>query len=104
MTQEILHTCKRYIEDNNICSLQLYVTELLETPLTYVPDWSHLFHKSYLHACVKGRPEIAEWLRAELYPKMDPIQQIALRQVFPYGRHLLVRAARIEQIKLAAIA
>jgi hypothetical protein len=25
---------------------------------------------------------------------MDPLQQIALRQIFPYGRYLLARAER----------
>ena len=94
MTEEILRTCKRYIEEHNICALQVYVGELLDTPCSPSPDWPLLFHRCYLDACLKGLPRAADWLREELYPKMDPLQQIALRQIFPYGRQLLARAER----------
>ena len=52
-------------------------------------DWPTVFQKVYLHACLRGRGEIASWLQNIVYPMMDPIQKIALRQVFSYGRHLL---------------
>ena len=53
-------------------------------------DWA--FQKLYLHACLKGRKEIAEWLETSVFPTMDPIAQIALRQGFAYGRYLLRKA------------
>ena len=57
--------------------------------MRYDYDWPYVFHRVYLHACLKKKKEIAEWLQTALYPFMDPIQQIALRQIFVYGRHLL---------------
>ena len=55
-------------------------------------DWTYVFQKVYLHACLKGRKQLAEWLEKDVYPLLEPIQQIALRQIFPYGHHLLSRA------------
>ena len=52
-----------------------------------------IFHRVYLHACLRGNETLASWLHQELYPKMDPIQQIALRQIFPYGRHKTYQSA-----------
>ena len=70
---------------NNLEDLKTYIPTLFE----YNYDWPTLFHKIYLHACLKKKHEIAYWLQTEIYTIMDPIQQIALRQIFPYGRYLL---------------
>jgi len=90
VTTEIIRTCKTCIETNNLTSLQSYYAELMEYEyIIQQPDWPSIFHRVYLHACLKGRKDTAKWLETTLYPTMDPIQQIALRQIFPYGRHLL---------------
>jgi len=70
---------------NNLEGLKTYIPTLFE----YNYDWPTLFQKVYLHTCLKKKDDIAAWLQNEVYTIMDPIQQIALRQVFPYGRHLL---------------
>jgi len=80
-----IHICKNYINMNNLEELKMYVHTLFE----YNYDWPTLFQKIYLHACLKKNKEIATWLQTEVYTIMDPIQQIALRQVFPYGKYLL---------------
>jgi hypothetical protein len=80
-----IHICKSYINMNNLEGLKTYIPTLFE----YNYDWPTLFQKIYLHACLKKNKEIASWLQNEVYTIMDPIQQIALRHVFPYGRHLL---------------
>jgi hypothetical protein len=76
---------KELVERNDLVSLQAYLAESMfeET------DQGYMFHKLYLHACLKKKQDIATWLEKEYFPTLDPIQQIALRQIFPYGRHLL---------------
>jgi hypothetical protein len=91
-TKSIIYECKKYIELNELETLKLYYSELLEYEYTSQPDLPYIFHRVYLHACLKGRKDIATWLEYTIYPSMDPIQKIALRQIFPYGRHLLVKA------------
>lgn len=94
MNLEIIAEAKQHINDGNLEEIQKQVCELIDTELPREPDWPFIFQKVYLHACLKGRRQIAEWLQTAMYPLMDPIQQIALRQVFPYGKYLLSRATK----------
>jgi hypothetical protein len=67
--------------------IQNYVGDvcLLQEPI----DWVYLFQKVYLHACLRGRDDVASWLQEACFPLLDGIQQIAVRHIFAYGRHLL---------------
>ena len=85
----IIDTCKQYIEENNIDYLKESYKQIMDSEHLRVLDWPFIFQKLYLHACLKRKPEIAEWFEKTLFPLMDPIQQVALRQTFPYGRYLL---------------
>jgi hypothetical protein len=95
-TQEIIMAVKDRINNGDLDSIQRFYLEILNTiyPTGQEPDIGYLFHKLYLHACLKGEATIADWLTRALYQNMDPIQQIALRQIFPYGRLLLSRASK----------
>lgn len=84
---DIIDICKKYINENDFVNLQEFSSSLLDFNF----DWPYLFQKVYLHACLKKRSDMAEWLHTTMYSKMDPIQQIALRQVFPYGKYLLTK-------------
>ena len=93
MDTQIIRFGKQLVETNNLDGLKEYVAELQEDSEAKM-DWPLLFQKVYLHACLKGSTSIADWMKDILYPMMDPIQKIALRQVFPYGRYLLQRAKK----------
>jgi hypothetical protein len=54
------------------------------------PNLQYLYQKVYLHACLKKKVEIVDWLTS-LFSTFDQVSQIAMRQMFPYGRHLLAR-------------
>lgn len=88
----MIDRCKRHIDSGNLEDIQSYYRELMLSEFSQEPDWPYIFHRVYLHACLKGRAEIAVWIQQALFPMMDPIQQIALRQIFPYGRYLLSKA------------
>ena len=60
-----------------------------ETPI----DWPYVLQKLYIHACLKGRSDVADWL-ASLFDALDPISRIAYRHTLAYGRALLQRAGR----------
>lgn len=85
--QHLIDLAKQAIECNDFEAIRAYVDDVRDLDF----DWPSVFQKVYLHACLKGRKEIASWLQDTVFPTMDPIQQIALRQVFSYGRHLLKR-------------
>ena len=85
----ILQECKEYINANKIEEFKEYYEYIITTDVEL--DWATLFQKVYIHACLKKRKEIAEWLTT-LFPQFDLITQIAYRQVFFYGRWLLSKS------------
>lgn len=95
-TQEIVYHVKKQIDAGDLEGIQRMYLDILNTDFEtgHEPDIGYMFSNLYKHACLKGQRDIAEWLTRALYHNMDPIQQIALRQIFPYGRWLLARASR----------
>ena len=81
---------KSYVTDGNLAGLQAYYSEIQSMEYEYNPNWQYIYQQVYLHACLKKKRDIAEWLTS-IFPSFDPVSQIALRQVFPYGRYLLAR-------------
>jgi hypothetical protein len=99
MDNEIIRDCKQFLNDGDFEGLKEYYRDILwsdarEQRQQRQPDWPYIFHRVYIHACLKGRKDAAEWLSNSVFPNLDEIQRIALRQIFPYGRLLLNRAAQ----------
>jgi len=87
--KSILVEAKKYIDRGDLNEIQHYWVSLQESEFEQQPDWVYLFQKVYLHACLKKYRGIASWLQNNIFPQLDPIQQIAVRQVFSYGNYLL---------------
>jgi len=84
MEENIIQNCKYFINNSDLPGLQEYYEEISEEKVNF----DFIFQKVYLHACLKKKVEIVEWLQ-RLFKTLEPISQIALRQIFSYGRHLL---------------
>jgi hypothetical protein len=91
----VLQMGKLLVERGDLSGLQQAIMEIRggEEDVGSL-DLPTLFQKVYLHACLKGQRGIVEWLQNFVFPTLDPIQQIALRQGFAYGRYLLGVAER----------
>jgi hypothetical protein len=83
----VIHVFKDHINKQNITEFRTQMLELQE--YESVP-WDYIFQKVYLHACLKKYQAAVDVL-TEKFTELDPITQIAIRQVFPYGRYLLKR-------------
>ena len=94
MTTQIIRECKEFVEANDLTGLQEQYKALLGYEYPHPPDMPYIFHRVYLHACLKGNTQAEEWLRLCVYTSLDSIQQIGLKQIFPYGRHLLSKARK----------
>jgi hypothetical protein len=81
-----LKECKTLIEKDNLEGLQ---EVYLENQSENYP-WEYIYQKLYLHACLKKKHKIVDWLNC-MFEQFDPIQKIALRQMFSYGRYLLAK-------------
>jgi hypothetical protein len=82
---------KDLIQKNDVEAVKEYISELLMDEGSHLMDPAYIFQKVYLHACLLKRQEIATYLREECFPLLSPLQQIAIRQCFPYGRVLLAK-------------
>lgn len=92
MDRQILEECKDFIETDQLEELQSYVYQWLQTKDTqteYRLPIEYIYQQVYLHACLKKKKHIAEWLQGIFIQIFDDIQQIALRQMFSYGKYLL---------------
>ena len=90
MNKILVSTCKSYVTEGNLEGLQAYYSEIQSMEYEYNPNWQYIYQQVYLHACLKKKRDIADWLTS-IFPSFDPVSQIALRQVFPYGRYLLAK-------------
>ena len=85
-TKALIIALKQLVANNDLDGLKAEYTELQDSESQQ--PWDVIFKDVYLHACLKKRQTIVDWLLT-VYESMDDISKIALRQVFPYGRHLL---------------
>ncbi len=89
MEATIVRDAKQFITDNHFDGLRAFYQDLLNTTFEKPVDWGYVIQKLYIHACLKRQHAIAAWLEQVYNGVLDPIQQIAHRHMFAYGRHLL---------------
>jgi hypothetical protein len=87
MEESLVKECKIMINEGadteDLQAMFEYHKEQLENV-----DWPYVLQKVYIHACLKKKAILAQWLQ-EQFQYIDPINQIAYRQTFAYGKHLL---------------
>jgi len=87
--EQLVVEIKPYINKGNLDGLkEQWLEYRTETDFGREIAWDFVFQKIYLHAALKKQKAICEWLDT-VFTEFDPIQQIALRQMFPYSRYLL---------------
>ncbi len=95
VSAQILEEVKEFLNRGNREGLKERMFELLEeTEFVLPPDWPWIFQKAYIHACLKGDPQSAVWLRTMFDERADTISKIAYKHGFAYGDTLLRRHRR----------
>jgi hypothetical protein len=92
VSEALVREVKPLIERGELQQLE-EVLEAYYTSEIYSPTlaWDFILLKVYVHACLKRKPDIANWT-LEQTKLLNPIEQSAIRQMVPYGRWLLSRA------------
>jgi hypothetical protein len=87
--EQLINEIKPYINKGDLEGLKEQWNEYrFETEFDREIAWDFVFQKIYIHAALKKQGSICDWLDT-VFTEFNPIQQIALRQMFPYARHLL---------------
>lgn len=89
MERAIVKECKEYINCNNLEGLIELYAIYMDAENAHEVSWDIVFKDVYIHACLKKQQPIIKWLENDIFPALDQLQQIALKPVFAYGRHLL---------------
>jgi hypothetical protein len=89
--REVISEIKSYINGGDLDGLKTLWEEYQDTDFGRELAWEYIFEKIYLHAALKKQKPICSWLDI-LYQQLDPIQQMGLRQMFPYARYLLQKS------------
>lgn len=88
MNESVIKECKTFVNQGDLVGLQTYYSNIYEHNFDYNLNWEYIYHRIYLHACLKKKKDIADWL-ISIFTSFDTVSQIGLRQIFPYGRYLL---------------
>ena len=87
--EQIISQIKPFINTGNLRGLKdLWVEYSSYTDFGKEVAWDFVFQKIYLHAALKKQKEICQWLDT-IFTQLNPVTQVALRQMFAYARHLL---------------
>jgi hypothetical protein len=87
-TATVVKRFKSFVETEDLNGAQGFLAGLVSEPESYALAWDHVYQKVYLHACLKKKRDFVEWITG-LFEMLEPIEKIALRQTFAYGRYLL---------------
>jgi hypothetical protein len=84
----IILEIKQYINEGDLNSIQLRWEQYERDRFSGHVAWDYVFQKIYIHACLKQKKDIVEWLDIR-FLELSPIIKIALRQMFSYSKYLL---------------
>jgi hypothetical protein len=82
---EFVRELKGMVERNNIEGLQEQLALYWDN--SEIP-WDSLFKDVYLHACLKKKPDVIQWLQA-LYETMPVPTSVACRNWLPFHSNIL---------------
>jgi hypothetical protein len=90
MNEAVIKACKAYVNQGDLAGLMTYYGQVRDHDFGYNLNWEYIYHRIYLHACLKKKQDIADWLTS-IFSSFDIVSQAGLRQIFPYGRYLLAK-------------
>ena len=88
--KEVIKNCKHLIDIYDLIELKKYYTELMTTNFDYDINFSYIYKDVFFYACNKENKDVIHWL-IQLYHSFDDVTKIALRQMFTYGKYILIR-------------
>ncbi len=93
-TTDVVKRFKSFVETEDLSGAEGFLTGLMtDSDEASTIAWDHVYQKVYLHACLKKRRRFVDWMN-QLFEMLDPIEKIALRQTFAYGRYLLNKTSQ----------
>lgn len=80
--------CKVHVSEGDLDGLRNKWEEYQDTDFEKDIAWDYVFQRVYLHAALKKKWAICEWMDV-IFEEFNPIIKIAMRPMFSYARYLL---------------
>ena len=68
MNEAFIKACKTYVNAGNLSGLQTYYAEIQQNNYGYNPNWEYIYHRIYLHACLKKQQHIVGDFMVHILP------------------------------------
>ena len=88
-TLELVAQVKDWIEDDNtdcLFNLALNIEDQVRNEECYI-SWEYVFQQAYLHASLKNKQEIKDWLEG-MYNEFNPVTKIGMKPMLSYAKYL----------------
>ena len=89
MQKDIINEGKLYITSEDLTAVKSYYSKLINTSFDIDLNYQFIYKELFLHSCYVGNKDIIKWL-TNLYFTFDDVTKIALRQLFPYAKYILI--------------
>lgn len=90
---EIIRTAKDIVERQTLQEFTTFVQELMEAGLSPEPSWHYILQRVYLHACLKQKREIVNFLE-RLVATESRLQSLGWKSTVAYGKTLLTKPSQ----------
>tara|TARA_Y100000590_G_C15451960_1_gene913055 strand:- start:191 stop:562 length:372 start_codon:yes stop_codon:yes gene_type:complete len=95
--KELYEKGKGYIDYNDTDSVENFY-KYKKQDISQLDNVEILFKQLFLYACRNGTSEILALLFQLYFTILDEIQQIALRQMFHYGKYIIIKRKNSEEL------
>ena len=85
---DLVRQLKAFLNASDDMGFQEFCASLLDTEFSPEPTWPWVFQKVYIHACLRRRVAVAEWLRG-IATANPTLVGLGWRQTVAYGKALL---------------
>lgn len=89
LTEDCVWELKRTIDNGSLEDVCETVYEWIQETDENTVAWDYVILKTYIHACLRKKADIATWIAENGEKILGPAQWIAIRQMIPYGQRLL---------------
>uniref|UniRef100_A0A6C0CM42 Uncharacterized protein n=1 Tax=viral metagenome TaxID=1070528 RepID=A0A6C0CM42_9ZZZZ len=103
MQSAIIKDGKKFIKNGDLENLRtIFQFCTKDTDKEYRLNIEFIFKELFLASCTyfNGDFQILRWM-TEIYLQMGAVERIALKPIFPYGKHLLMRKRGVKDSQIS---
>ena len=96
MNRIIINNIKRLIDNHQTDETKSYIIQTIQNinDFEYHINQLDIFKQAFNHACIRGNRDLISWFLEAYLTYFNDIEKIAIRQLFFYGKYLIINEKR----------